>query len=263
VNNSHNRPARAGEILPLEKMPVSDSEEDETEEGVEGSTKKGEEISHARNDLSEDESDNPDTSHNRNPNTPSDDGVAVCVSRLAHDSEVDEFGTDVRIDDTDDNGGDDDEGEGALLVGGDTQTAESWGGGVLAQVSESNCRRNDEQEGGNGSKDSERLGEVLWSFHLSDEGGKEDLRDPEKSDVQDGIHASDPGGASEREGIGPDRSVGRVVTVVSIKRSFLDPSKDEEEKNGESRAGRCESRTTMVSKISRQGKLCGERCLLT
>ena len=244
-------------------MPVSDSEEDETEEGVEGSTKKGKEISHARNDLRKDESNNPDTSYNRNPNTPSDDGVAVCVSRLAHDSKVDEFGTDVRIDDTDDNGGDDDEGEGALLVGGDTQTAESWGGGVLAQVSESNCRRNDEQEGGNGSKDSERLGEVLWSFHLSNEGGKEDLRDPEKSDVQDGIHASDPGGASEREGIGPDRSIGRVVTVVSIKRSFLNPSKDEEEKNGESHAGRCESRTTIVSKTSRQGKLCGERCLLT
>lgn len=248
MNNSHNRPARAGKQLSLVKLPVSDSEEDETEEGVEGGTKKGEEISHARNDLREDESDNPDTSHSHSPNTPSNDGIAVCVSRLAHNSEVDEFGTDVRVDDTDNEGGNDDEREGSLLIGDDTQTTESWGGGVLGQISESNCRRNNEQEGGNGSEDSEGFGEVLWSFHLGDEGGEEDLRNPEKSNVQDGIHACDPGGARERKSIGSNYSIRRVVTVVSIKRSFLDTNKDEEEKDSDSHAGSCESRTTMVGK---------------
>lgn len=197
-------------------MPVRHREEDEAKEGVEGGTKEGEEISHAWNDLGEDKSNNPDASHNRNPNAPSDNGVAVCMSRVAHDSKVDKLGADVRIDDADDDGGDDDERKGCFLVGGDTQAPESWGGGVLAQISKSNGWWDNEQEDGYNSQHSERLGEVLWPFHLRNKGGKEDLRDPEKGDVQDSIHACNPGGAGEREGVGSDRSVGRVVPVVSI-----------------------------------------------
>jgi len=236
VNDSHYRPAHAGKQFSLVKLPVRDSEVDETEEGIEGRTKKGEEISHARNNLGEDESDSPDSGHDRNPNTPSNDGVAVRMSRLPHNSEVDEFGTYVRVDDTDDDGGNDDEREGTLFVGDDTQTTESWGGGVLAQVSESNCWRNNKQEGGNGNKDSEGFGEVLWSFHLGDEGREKNLRNPEKSDVQDGVHAINPGGAGQRKGVSPNQSIGRVVTVVSDKRSFLDTGKDEEEKDSDSHA---------------------------
>jgi hypothetical protein len=120
----------------------------------------------------------------------------------------------------------------------------------LAQISESNCGGNYKQEGRNSDQDSEGFGEVLWPFHLGDEGGEEDLRKPEKSNVQDGIHACDPGGARERESISSDQSIGRVVAVVSIKRSFLDTSKDEEEKDSDSHAGSWEGSTTMVSKQS-------------
>jgi hypothetical protein len=38
------------------------------------------------------------------------------MSRLAHNEAVDELGTDVGIDDTDDDGGNDDEREGGFLV---------------------------------------------------------------------------------------------------------------------------------------------------
>jgi hypothetical protein len=112
----------------------------------------------------------------------------------------------------------------------------------LAQVSESNCRGNNEQECRNGSKNSEGFGEVLWSLHLGDEGREEDLRNPEKSNVQDGIHACDPGGAREREGIGHNQSIGRVVTIVSVKRSFLNTGKDEKKQNRNCHTGSCESR---------------------
>ena len=248
MNNCHNRPAHAGKELSLVKLPVRHSEEDEPEEGVEGGTKQREEISHTRNDLGEDESDDPDACHNGSPDTPSNDGIAVCMSRLAHNSVVDEFCTNVRVNDADDNGGNDNERKRSFLVGDDTQTTKSWRGGILAQISESDCRGNDEQEGGNASEDSQRLGEVLWSFHLGDEGGKEDLRNPEKGYVQNRVHASNPGSAGQWESIGFDWSVGRVVTVVSVKRSFLDTSKDEEEKDSQSHAGSYKTKTTMVSK---------------
>ena len=116
VNDGHNRPARAGEQLALVKLPVRDGEVDESEEGVEGGSEKGEEISHARHNLGEDESDGPDANHDAGPSTPSDDCVAVCVSRLAHDAEVDELGTDIGIDDTDHQGRNDDKREGSLFV---------------------------------------------------------------------------------------------------------------------------------------------------
>jgi hypothetical protein len=94
-----------------------------------------------------------------------------------------------------------------------------------------------EEEDGDGDKDSEGLGEVLWSFHLGDESREEDLRNPEESNIQDGVHATNPGGAGEREGIGSDWSVGRVVAVVPIERSVLDTGKDEEEEDGHGHAG--------------------------
>jgi hypothetical protein len=55
------------------------------------------------------------------------------------------------------------------------------------------------------------------------------LGNPEKSDVQYSVHASNPGGAGERECIGSDCSVGRIVTVVSVERSLFNTSKNEEE----------------------------------
>jgi hypothetical protein len=88
--------------------------------------------------------------------------------------------------------------------------------------------------------------------HLGDEGREENLRNPEKSDVQDGIQTCDPGGTREREGIGPNQSVGWVVTIVSVKRSFLDTGKDEEEKDSDSHTGSYKSITQTISKQARK-----------
>lgn len=172
----------------------------------------------------------------------------MSVSRLAHHSEVDEFGADIRVDNTDHEGRNYDEREGTFLVGGNTQTAESWGGGVLAQVSEANGWGDNKQEEGEGNQDSEGFGEILWSFHFGDEGGEEDLRYPEESDIQDGVHTVDPGGARERGSIGLDLSIGGVVATVSDKRVCLDTGKYEEEKDREGHEEGCGSEAAMVSK---------------
>ena len=202
VSNRINGPEQAIKIPSPVKLPICDRKEDETEEGVEGGAKKGEEIPHARNDFREDESDSPDTGHNQSPNTPSDDRVTVCVPRVAHYSEVDELCTDVRVDDANDEGRNDNESERTFLIGFHTQTTESWRCGVLAQVSKSNRWGNNKQEDRNCNKDSQGFGKVLRSFHLGYKGGEEDLRNPEKSDVQNSVHAIYPGRTRKRESIG-------------------------------------------------------------
>lgn len=138
MNDSQHRPECAGKQVHFIPLVVCNSEEDEAEERVEGRSEEGKEISHAWHDLGEDECDGPDTDHDRSPNAPADDRAAVCVVGLAHYPGIYEFCADIGVDDADDNGGDNDKPEGALLVGGDAQTAESWGSGVLAQVVEPN-----------------------------------------------------------------------------------------------------------------------------
>lgn len=61
--------------------------------------------------LSEDPCDNPNADHDKDPGTPPDNGVAVCVPRFAHHAEIDKFRADVGIDDADDESRDNDEGE--------------------------------------------------------------------------------------------------------------------------------------------------------
>lgn len=56
----------------------------------------------------------------------------MSVVRRAHDSEVDEFGADIGIDDTNDEGWDNNETEGTLSVDSGAKTAEGGSGGVLA-----------------------------------------------------------------------------------------------------------------------------------
>ncbi len=58
--------------------------------------------------------------------------------------------------------------EGEVVVGGAY-------GGVLSEVSEADCGRDDEEEGGDAGEDCEGLGEVLRLFHLGDEGWEQDL----------------------------------------------------------------------------------------
>ena len=158
------------------------------------------------------------------------------VSRLAHDSEVDEFGRDVGIDDADDESGDDHEREGSLLVRDHAQAAECRGRRILAQVSEANGWGHDEEKGGDAGQDSKSLGEVLWLFHLGDEGWEENLRNPEEADVEDGIHTRNPSRSSRWEGVRFDWSQLGVISTIPIVRSILDTSEDHKQQDRETHA---------------------------
>lgn len=180
------------EELTLVHAVVCDGKEDEAKEAVEGGSKNGQEVTHAWDNLTEDEADAPDGGDDQDPDTPAEDGMAVCVSRCLHDAGVDVFGADVGVDDADDEGWHDDEGEGSLLVGFWAQAAESWRGRVLTQVSESDGRWDNEQECRDTGQHGEGLREVLRPLHLGDEAWEEDLRHPEEGDVEDSVDAADP-----------------------------------------------------------------------
>lgn len=228
MNDSHDRPANPVKETALVQLIVSDSEEDEAEEGIEGSTKKGEKVTHRWNHLGEYKRDEPNANHQENPDTPADKGVAMCVSRVTHDPEVDEFGRNIGIDDADDESWDDDEGEGSLLVGDNAQTAECWSSGILAKVSEADRWWNNEKKGRDTSKDGESLGEVLWLFHLRDEGWEKNLRNPEEGDVQDCVHTCNPSCPSRRKGVRFDFSKSWIVTTIAVQRGIFDTGKDQE-----------------------------------
>ena len=91
------------------------------------------------------------------------------VPRLAHDARVDELGADVGVDYADDDGRHDHERERPFLVRLHSEAAECGRRGVLAQVSEADCRRNDEEEERDCGQDGERLREVFWLLHLCNE----------------------------------------------------------------------------------------------
>jgi hypothetical protein len=237
VNQSHNGSLRTTKQIPPVQMPICDSEIDEAEEGIESSTKKGQEITHARNDLGEDESNGPDACHHAGPDAPTDGRVAVGVAGFAHDAEIHVFSADVCVDDTNDESGDNDKCKGSLLVCDNSQATECRCRGVLPEVSEPNGWGNDEEESGHAGQNGEGLGEILWLLHLGDESWEENLRDPEEGDIEDGVHAVHPCCAGEREGVGSDGTVGWVVAIVAYKRGFLDADEDEEEKDCHSHAG--------------------------
>lgn len=153
------------------------------------------------------------------------------VARVAHDALIDEFGGNVGVDDTDDEGRHNDKRERGLLVFDDAQGAEGWSSGVLAQVSESDCGRHDEQEQRDACQDSERFGEILWPFHLRNEGWEEDLRNPEEGDVEHGVHACYPCCAWTWEGVSSNWTLLWVRAAVTKTWSILDSCKDKEEKD--------------------------------
>ncbi len=252
MDDRHDRPPGTGEQLSSVKMPVSDGEVDEAEEGVEGGSEKGQEVAHAGNDLGKDEGDGPDDNHEEDPDGPAEDGVAVGVLRSPHDAGVEEFGGDVGVDDANDDGGNDDEGEGSLLIGDHAQTAKGRCGRVLTEIPEPDGGGHDEQESGDSSQDCEGLGEVLGPLHLGDESREQNLGDPEEGDVQDGVHAIDPGGSRKGERVGPDQPVGGIIAVVSNKRGGLDTGEDEEEEDGNSHAGSCDNKWGNFSKDVQQ-----------
>lgn len=191
VDDRHDGPASTLEPFALVEMVVRDSEEDEAKEAVEGGAKKGEEIAHGRNDLGEDEADDPDANHDNNPHTPADECVGVSVSGVAHQATVDILRSDIGVNDSDDDRGDDNEGERTLLVVVWAQRSKSWSGGVLAEIAEADRWWYDEQEGRDCGEDVQSLGKVLGLLHLRNEGWEEDLGDPEEGDVEDGTHLSD------------------------------------------------------------------------
>ena len=116
MDKGHDRSSDPTKQISLVQLPVCDSEVDESEERVECSTEKGEEISHAGHDFRENERDDPDSYHHRGPDTPSNHGVAVCVARPTHDAEVDELCANVGVNDANYESWDDDECEGSFLV---------------------------------------------------------------------------------------------------------------------------------------------------
>ena len=241
MNDSHDAPLEPPEQITTVELEVRDGEEDEAEEGIEGRAEQGQEIPHRRHDLGEDESHEPDAGHDPHPDAPPDHGVGVRVSRAPHEPGVDEFRRDVRVDDADDERRHDDEGERGFLVDDDAEGAEGRSGGVLAEVAEADGGRDGEQACADGGEDGEGFGEVLGPLHLRDEGGEEDLRDPEEGDVQDGVHALYPGRAGKGEGVGSHRgAVGGVGPVIAVSRGGLDAGEDEEEEDREGHGGRAE-----------------------
>lgn len=240
MDNSHDASGSAAEQLATVHLPVRHSEENKSEEGVEGSTQQTQEVAHAGNNLRKDEGDGPDTCHDGNPDSPADDSVGMGVTGLAHDAVVHELCGHVRIDHTDNQRGNNDKGKRSLLVCHDTKTAESRGGGVLSEVSEADGRRNDEQESGNTCQNSQRLGEVLRPLHLGDESREQDLRHPQKCNVKHGIHTRNPSRSSRREGVCLDGTSLGISAVVAVSRSILNTSKDQEEQNGNTHASSTE-----------------------
>lgn len=166
MDDSHDASRSAAEQLSTVHLPVRHSEENESEEGVEGSTQQTQEVTHAGNNLGKDKGDGPDTCHDGDPGSPTDDRVGMGVVGLAHNAVVHELCRHVRVDDTDNQSGHNDKGKRGLLVCHNTKTSECRGSSVLSEVSEANGRRNDEQESGDTCKDSQRLGEVLRPLHL-------------------------------------------------------------------------------------------------
>ena len=144
MNDSHDRPSKPLKQLPLIHLPVGHSEEDESEERIESSAEKGEEISHAGNDFGEDEGDDPDSGHDGGPDAPADHGVAVCVVRLAHNTEVDELCANIGVDNTNHQCRHNYKGKGSFFISHNSEGTEGRGRGVLAKVSESNRRGNNE-----------------------------------------------------------------------------------------------------------------------
>ena len=147
MHHAHDQPTCTGKQFALVQLPIRDGKEDKAKKGIKGGAQQRQEIAHARDDLCEDKSNDPDNGHDGGPGAPAYKGVAVCVSGFAHDAEIEEFRADVGVDHPDYECGYDDEGEGGFFVADYPQAAECWCCGVLAEVPEADGGWNDEQEG--------------------------------------------------------------------------------------------------------------------
>ena len=97
--------------------------------------------------------------------------------------------------------------------------------------------RDDEEDGGDASKNSQSLGEILRTLHLRDEGGEENLRHPEEGDVENSVHASHPGGTLQGDDESLDLAQRRVVSTIAKQGVILNAGEDEEEEDGDTHGG--------------------------
>lgn len=168
-------------------MVVGHGPVDETEEGIERSRHHRQEITHRGDDtgrtisivlttrlgdsLSEDEGDGPDENGETNPDSPSDDGMRVDVSRVSENSSVHEFTSDVGVDGADDDCGEEDKGEGRLSGPWLGERADNGCSGILAQEVVPNSGGDTEEDELHDGKRGKGFRKIGWVFHLGDERG--------------------------------------------------------------------------------------------
>lgn len=90
---------QSSEKIRFMHLPVRNSKVDKAEERIKGSAEQREEVSHGGNHLGEDKANPPDGGHDRSPDTPANDRVAVCVVRVAHQVLVDVLCGDICVND--------------------------------------------------------------------------------------------------------------------------------------------------------------------
>lgn len=237
MHQRHHRPSQPGKELPTVQMPIRHGKEDKPKEAIKRGAQQTQEIAHGGDHLGKDKPNHPNRGHDPDPHSPPDHRVTVRMARSAHQPPIHKLGADVGVNHANHQRGDNHKGERGLFVGDDAQTAKGGRGGVLPQVAEPDGGRDDEEEGRDAGEYGEGFWEILGLFHLCDKSRKQNLRDPEEGDVQDGVHGGDKGGAGRGEGVGLYRPGGGVVAIVAVAWVGLDAGKDEEEEDGDAHAG--------------------------
>lgn len=105
------------------------------------------------------------------------------MSSLSEDTVEDELGGDIRVDTTDDDGGDQDEDKSALLSPRLRQRADTWGGRVLAHVVVTNSGRYAKEDHLHDCQGCETLSEILRVLHFGNERRVQNLADEEECDA--------------------------------------------------------------------------------
>ena len=161
---------------------------------------------------------------------------------VTHGTGVDKLGTNIGIDGPDDDRRNNHKGKRSLLVRVRAETAKGRGGGVLAQVVETDRRRNNEQENRQRRKHGECFREVLRAAHLADKRREKNLRHPQERDVEYGVHRIDPRCALERESVRLDQAKVRIRVYLRVgaQRMVLNAREDHKKQDGNGHAeGRC------------------------
>jgi hypothetical protein len=135
------------------------------------------------NSLSENESDGPECNDDGGPCSPSNDTVAVGMSRVAHQSLKDEFAGDVGVKSTNDDGGDQDKGKRRFSLPWFEQRSDRRCSGVLTKVLVPDSGDDREQDKFKDRENGESFREVFGLLHLGDERWVQNLTDPEEGDA--------------------------------------------------------------------------------